>query len=131
MNYSGFFCFFFCFETLLKVNSSLALFSAKERFIFFFLTSTMINTASALRARKKKFYRAKTKNTLREDTQTWTGNLLCHIQLLYLLNYIHLFLHNYYLITVTSETKAKPYVLRLAIKKFIYRCLCWSDSNTQ
>ena len=27
-----------------------------------------------------------------EDTQTWTENLLCHIQLLYLLNYIHLFL---------------------------------------
>ena len=53
---------------------------------------------------------------LRVDILTWTGNLLCHIQLLYLLNYIHLFLHNYYLITVTSETKAKRYVLRLAIK---------------
>ena len=29
---------------------------------------------------------------------TWTGNLLCHIQLFYLLNYIHLFYFNYYIL---------------------------------
>lgn len=27
---------------------------------------------------------------MRADTLTWTGNLLCHIQLFYLLNYTHL-----------------------------------------